>query len=254
MEKRIDQFRNSKGLRLTLEYYKGLQDFFAPYFYWISTHFQIQKVLYPGSYIHITPSFFFSEVVYVDSYKKCRLTFNDNQLSLLIDKLKFYKEKSKLRFHLKDYRSDLGEKKHNFDLIISLSSGFVSIACSEYLKKGAILLADDEHNDASRAYVSEQFNLIGVLNEQSSSNRHHSHKMKFNWKDYKSSASIAKLKQKIIQENNISFQNKHLEDYFLTTKNKRLTLHMVEEILEKSPSKLTYKLKKTANLYLFKKL
>ena len=41
----------------------------------ISEDFSVHKALYPGSYIHISPSFYIPEVVYVDTDKKARKIF-----------------------------------------------------------------------------------------------------------------------------------------------------------------------------------
>ena len=45
----------------------------------ISVNFPIKKVLYPGSYVDITPSFYFPYTVYVDSDKKAKKFFKDGQ-------------------------------------------------------------------------------------------------------------------------------------------------------------------------------
>ncbi len=41
----------------------------------LAEKFEIQSVLYLGSFVHITPSFIFPKVVYVDSYKKTESFF-----------------------------------------------------------------------------------------------------------------------------------------------------------------------------------
>jgi hypothetical protein len=247
-------YKISKGLKLALDYYKALNDFYLSFFYLISKNYQISEVLYPGSYVHITPSFVFSEVVYVDSYKKSKVTFDDENLLKFVNLLKFYDKIPHIRFHLSDYRADLGEDPSTFDLIISLSSGFISIACDKYLKKGGLFLVDNEHNDASRAYISRKYGFLGALEAKPPLNRHHSHKSKKDVIDYIKKSYILEMKRKIKEGDNILFRTTNLEDYFRTTKNQKLTLPMVEEILEKPPSKLSYRLKKRADLYLFKKL
>jgi len=244
----------SKGLKLALDYYKALDDYYLPFFYWISKNYHILKVLYPGSYVHITSSFLFPEVVYIDSFKKSRLTFNDENLIKLVNDFKFYYETPQIRFHLSDYRAEFGENPSTFDLLISLSSGFVSIACDKYLKQGGLFLVDNEHNDASRAYISRKYGFLGVLEAKPSLNKHYSRKSKKDVIDYTKQSYILEMKQKIKESDNILFKTTNLEDYFRTTKNQKLTLPMVEEILDKPPSKLSYRLKKRADLYLFKKL
>lgn len=41
----------------------------------IADKFNIQRVLYPGSFIHITPSFIFPDVVYVDNDRQAHQFF-----------------------------------------------------------------------------------------------------------------------------------------------------------------------------------
>jgi len=55
----------------------------------IAKKFNIRNVLYPGSFVHITPSFIFPRVVYVDSYKKAKKFFEDLSVYDYICKNKF---------------------------------------------------------------------------------------------------------------------------------------------------------------------
>jgi hypothetical protein len=115
---------------------------------------------------------------------------------------------------------NFGEAKESFDLFISLSSGFVSQACLVYLKKGGLLLANNEHYDAIRAYVDSNFKSIGV---------------------FKTPKFLVNAE-------------KEVESYFVTTKETPITLEMVKENSKMSPSKAKYKLKKKAPFYLFQKI
>ncbi len=209
----------SKGLKMAIEYTNKRDFVFYDALDYLAHNFQIHKVLYPGSYVHISPSLLFIESVYVDNYKKTKLSFQDPQLEDYIVKERRYKENPKIRFHLKDYRSNFGEKKNSFDLLLSLSAGFISVACEKYLKKGGLFLADNEHNDAARAHISNTFEFIGVFDRSKP----------------------------------IVLRTKALNSYFQTKKGKKLTLKMVEEVLTTSPSKMSYKFRQKAPYYLFRK-
>jgi hypothetical protein len=131
----------------------------------VSKNYNIKKALYPGSYIHITPSLVIPEVVYVDSDKKAISFFeNKEEIVKYVEKNKIYEEKSKISFESKDYNSNLSISKNYYDLLISQFAGFVSQACKKYLKSGGILLANDSHGDATLAKVDNDFEFIGVLN------------------------------------------------------------------------------------------
>ncbi len=89
-------------------------------------NYEIQSAIYPGSYIHITPSFHIHLTVYIDTYKKTKDFFNDRDIYDYIYKNRTYKEQPITRFHHANYTSNFGEKLRNFDLLISLYAGFVS--------------------------------------------------------------------------------------------------------------------------------
>ena len=134
-------------------------------------------------------------------------------------KSEFYGE-SIIKVHQTDYRDGIDEEEASFDLLISLSSGFVSQYCGSYLKKNGILFVNNEHYDAIRAFVDADFSPIGVF------------------------TSNGKLIQQI----------KSIQEYFLTKKNELITSEMVFENSKKSPSKARYKMKKKAPFYLFSRI
>ena len=54
--------------------------------------YQPAKGLYPGSFVHITPSFFIEEMVYVDSDRRMRKFFEDPDVSEFIQAHKVFPE------------------------------------------------------------------------------------------------------------------------------------------------------------------
>jgi len=130
----------------------------------IVENFTIQKALYPGSYIHISPSFYIPEVVYVDTDKKAIKFFKDDTYLNVIDKKKTYSTESIIRFHPTTYQKSFPEASNSFDLIISQYAGFISHYCKDYLKKGGVLVANNSHGDAGVAFTDEDYTLIGLIN------------------------------------------------------------------------------------------
>ena len=130
----------------------------------LSDTYSINDVLYAGSFIHITPSFFFPNVVYVDSDDKARSFFrNERDVTQYIIARKTYAADPEYRFIHADYTNALTLGIESFDLLISLYSGFVSPACKRYLKKGGLLLANNSHGDASMASIDDDFELVAVI-------------------------------------------------------------------------------------------
>lgn len=61
--------------------------------------YSIENTLYPGSFIHITASFFLPEVVYVDTDKQAKRFFKDKEaVKELIDSNKIYPQATSFTF------------------------------------------------------------------------------------------------------------------------------------------------------------
>lgn len=133
----------------------------------IKKKFNPKKVIYPGCYVHITPSLVFSKVVYIDSFRDTNKFYDDDEVKEFVNKNKEYDEDSSYTFYHQDYNKDIPDELNSFDLIISLFGGFVGRAVKKYLRQGGILVCNDSHGDASMASIDENYELIGVYNKVS---------------------------------------------------------------------------------------
>lgn len=210
----------SKALEKYLSNYGGIIDPHFKALNMIKNRFSIERVLYPGSWIHLTPSLVFTFVVYVDFFAKMKSMFSDPELLQYINRNSQTKSKPIIKFHEVDYREGIPEEKASFDLLISLSGGFVSQYCGSYLKKKGFLFVNNEHYDATKAFVDKDFSPIGVF----------------------------KSNGKLIQK------EKSILEYFNTKNNEIITPEMVMENSKRSPSKAKYKLIKKAPFYLFSRV
>jgi len=145
--------------------------------------------------------------------------FNNSDLLHYIKKHSSSQNKPKIKFHQADYKGNFGEEA-DFDLLISLSSGLVSQACGSYLNERGLLFTNNKHYDASMAYVDPRFKLVGV---------------------FKTAGNYIESEESI-------------HSYFITTKGGPITLEMVNENVERPPSKAKYKLKKKAIFYTFQRM
>lgn len=141
-------------------YYLGKYDYHIHLFQTFAQNYNIKKVLYPGSFIHIAPSFSFSDVVYADIYPGLEDFFKDEEILTYIDLHKFYKEETKIKFLHENYES-LSVENESFDLLISSNAGGVSVDCKKYLKSGGYLLANNGHSDADNAMNDSDYEYIG---------------------------------------------------------------------------------------------
>jgi len=119
-------------------------------------------VLYQGCFVHITPSFFFSHVVYVDRDPIAREFFlNQESVSRYISKYKKYKRSPYVHFIAQDYSAAVPLADESFDMVISLFAPKAALICKRYLRNSGILLTNDHPTAAS----DRQFELIAVVQQ-----------------------------------------------------------------------------------------
>ena len=128
----------------------------------LNKKFNIDKVFYPGSHVHIVASLIFSNVTYADSFRNTNKFFEDKKTIDFIRKNKEYPEDPVIRFYQQDYNKPFKDLGIEFDLVISQYAGFVGQAAKPYLKKGGQLVCNNSHGDASMASLDPDFELIAV--------------------------------------------------------------------------------------------
>ncbi|MHA1916320.1 MAG: class I SAM-dependent methyltransferase [Promethearchaeota archaeon] len=181
----------------------------------LNDEYSIKKVLYPGSYAHITPIFVFPMVIFNDVYKKLESFYDSVEVYNYIKERRSYSEEPLYSYINADFNTPLLVKEEEFDLLISQYSGFISRACKQYLKIGGILVVNNSHGDASMASISSDYEFIAVINKRS---------------------------------NNFTLSTRNLEKYFIPKKDIEIT----EEFLEKHIRGVGYT--KTATDYIFKRI
>ena len=185
----------------------------------IGENFGCRRVLYPGSYLHITPSLVFPEVCYVDSIKGIRQAMAAPALLEYVNSHKDYAEDAVIRCREEDYRSIASEPAGSFDLLISLNAGFISQHCGHLLRPGGYFLANNGHYDANRAFVDPSYQLVAALEDG------------------------------VL---NLDTSQPGLSPYFRTGKGEMLTLTMVESDVNRPPSKARFRPSREAEAYLFR--
>ena len=154
----------SKCIELYRKYYLDRDYEQVDLFKLLDDAFTLSNVVYPGSFVHISPSFVFPNVTYIDSDRQARGFFdNDKQIKTYIRGRKAYKQEPNVTFVDADYRKIRSDLLDRFDLLISQYAGFVSEACKPYLKVGGLLLVNNSHGDAGLAAVDEDFELIATV-------------------------------------------------------------------------------------------
>lgn len=176
--------------------------------------YDIISALYPGSYTHVTPSFYIPQVTYVDSDGTAKKIFKDmDAIQDFVNKHKTYKVESAVSFIGESYFNNLPVEM-KVDFLFSQYAGPISQACKKYLKKEGILVANNSHADAGLAFLDPDYKLIAVANNRGEK---------------------------------VSISEKNLEEYFIPKK-ESITL---KELLAHGKG-LGYT--KTADNYIFKKI
>lgn len=123
----------------------------------------LTTVLYPGCFLHVTPSFFFPHVVYVDRSDLAASFFSDaGGVAALVDNHRRYRRKSYRRFIHHDFTEPLPLPDGSFDLLLSLYAGGVTKACARYLRAGGLLVSNDHAGDADEARHDETLEFVAT--------------------------------------------------------------------------------------------
>ena len=121
-------------------------------------------VLYPGSYVDLTPSFVWPSVTYVDVDRRANRFFGDaDGVRELLDENSADARGHTVRFIHTDYQQRLDLRDGSFDLLISLYAGFVSEHCTRYLRVGGHLVVNPSHGDAAMASIDARYRLSAVV-------------------------------------------------------------------------------------------
>lgn len=198
----------------------GSDDGLRSVFRKIRDEFHVRRVLYPGSYLHITPSLYFPYVCYVDSLAGFADALADPNLWRYMEDHRDYQEAPVMCCYQLDYRTFTCEPEGSFDLLISLNAGLISQACKRFLRSGGLLLVNDEHYDAWRAFVDPDYHLCAV----------------FAGEDLRMETSESELAA-----------------FFRTARGTPLTLEMVESDVPRPPSRARFKPACSAPVYLFRR-
>ncbi|MFC1968069.1 hypothetical protein ACFLVX_01595 [Chloroflexota bacterium] len=206
--------KNKDSIQLYKKYYLDNNNENIGQFSILAEKFNVKTALYPGSFVHIAPSFVFPEVTYIDTDKRAKAFFSDPQVGEYIRKQKLYSADFNVNFIPEDYRKSDLNITDQFDVLISQYAGFISKYCTRYLKVSGFLLVNNSHGDASMASIDKRYNLVGIFNRRG---------------------------QKYM------YSDKNLDSYFIPKKD----LEITEEYLESLGRGIGYTLSATS--YLFRK-
>ncbi len=133
----------------------------------IADAWPVERALYPGSYVDLSPSTAFPSVVYVDSDARAARYFADREAvgSELAGRTRSGAG-NEVRFLGTDYTHRLNLPDASADLLISLYAGPVWEHCRRYLRPRGWLLANASHGDASLAALDPSLRLVAAAHHR----------------------------------------------------------------------------------------
>lgn len=124
---------------------------------------EIETVLYPGSSIHVTPSFYFRHVVYVDRSDRAARFFADAEMvQTLVADRGHHRKPPHVRFVHQDFTLPLPLRESSFDLALALYAPGACAAAAPFLRSGGLLVTDNHRSDALSAFSDDRLVLVAV--------------------------------------------------------------------------------------------
>lgn len=156
--------RSHSTISLYRKHYSDIEFERTGLFKFISENYACGEVLYPGCFTHITPSFYFPHVVYVDQDPTAASFFADAAGILqFVNQNKQYKRSAYIEFIACDYLQEMPLAEGRFDILLALYASGIAHACKRYLKAGGILVTNNFHQDAETAALDDEYQLISVV-------------------------------------------------------------------------------------------
>lgn len=123
-----------------------------------------ERVLYPGSFVDLAPSFVFPSVTYLDVDRRAERFFADHEgVKEIVAAHPGAPTEPGIEFIRADFTTILNLPEGGFDLLVSLYAGFVSEHCTSHLRMGGTLLVNPSHGDAAMASIDPRYRLTGVV-------------------------------------------------------------------------------------------
>ena len=158
---------HSDVIELYRKNYADLQFERAGLFELMQQIYRVSQALYPGCFVHLTPSLYFPHVVYVDRHPETQAFFADlESVSQFVERNKHYKRSAYIRFIAQDFTEPLPLPEASFDLLISLFAGGIARTCKRYLKPGGLLITNNHHKDVQDSATDAEFELLSAIRFQ----------------------------------------------------------------------------------------
>ncbi|MGW8974813.1 hypothetical protein [Streptomyces platensis] len=134
----------------------------------VAAHTGARRVLYPGSYLDLAPSYVWADVTYLDADARAAQAFAGPDATTLARRHRRPPGQPLITFVPGDYTDTLsGLPAAAWDLALSLYAGPVSEHAKRCLRPGSWLLANNSHADAGLAHLDPDYRLAAVIHHRS---------------------------------------------------------------------------------------
>ncbi len=155
---------NTNVERMYDTYYKNIDFERAGLFEFLSSRYNVKTVLYPGCSIHVTPSFYFRHVVYVDRSDIAKDFFSHaDDVERLIGKRKVYAQRSFFKFYGMDCRVSSVMPEAGFDLLLGIFAGSLVLDFVKYLNPGGIVVMNEFNDEMRDVFGNPSLRLSEVI-------------------------------------------------------------------------------------------
>lgn len=130
----------------------------------ISKKYKCTYALYPGSSVHITPSFYFQHVVYVDKSEMSNTFFGEiDEVINYVNENKKYKQSPYIQFLNEDFTKELAIMTESYDLLIALFADNVIDSCKKYVRPEGLILTNDYHGEGEKILCDPSITLEAIV-------------------------------------------------------------------------------------------
>ncbi|MDZ5084983.1 MULTISPECIES: hypothetical protein [Mycobacteriaceae] len=136
----------------------------------VTATWAVERALYLGCYLDLSPSVAIPSVTYVDVDRRAARYFADNTTAAAELRSRGVGERT-IEFLHADYDGDLGLADGEFDLLISLYAGPVWNHSRRYLRSRGLFLANTSHGDASLAALDPALELVAAVHHRNDTYR-----------------------------------------------------------------------------------
>jgi hypothetical protein len=146
------------------KYYKSINFERSGLFDCIKKNFKSNNVVYIGSSIHITPSFYFQNVTYIDNSGLSRSFFHTpGNVAAYISSFKKYKSNPHVTYNNVDYQNYKLNSQCNYDIALCIYSPNSLATAIHCIKKKGIIIYLPLPSDTSFLKYQHMLQLTGVL-------------------------------------------------------------------------------------------